>query len=172
MEYIAKAEVGPGGSVGMVFNVIPNTFTDLYLVTSHRHEANVIDGQILVNGSGGSRRALYSQPTTASSVPPAAVTSGIIGIFGSIGSRTADTFATNTVYFYDYNAAKTHSVTARSVETNYGYAAFQGLVTSITSSSAAITSIEIRSTNGNLAEGSYAVLYGILKGSDGVTTVS
>lgn len=172
MEFIAKVETPAGGAVGLVFNSVPQNYTDLYMVVHDRHINAVIDGNIFVNGAGGSRRTLYAQPTTSSAVAPAAASNPFMGIFANMGSRTADTFGTSTVYFYDYTAAKTHSALTLNVESNNNYAAFQGLTTNSTSSSAAITSIEIRSSSGNMAEGSYAVLYGILKGSDGTTTVS
>lgn len=151
------------------FTAIPQTYTHLYLVISSRHTNTIIDGQLYINGSGGTRTATYAQTNGT----PTSATGALIGVFGNRSSQVANSFANSTVLIMNYTEAREHRISVETVEVGNGSAVFLAFAGNYTTSTAAVTSISISGTSGaNIAAGSSATLYGITAGSDGTTTVS
>lgn len=179
MQVIAHAPVGAGGISAIEFNVIPSTYKDLLVLFSIRLSNNNIatlreSFGIRINGSGGASRYLYGTGSSS--------TSGTLSAndywIGEVNSSTStsSTFANGKLYVHNYNSSNQKSLNAELVFENNATEAWQFITGGYSSSSAAVTSIELRNFGGEanipILEGSSATLYGITAGSDGVTTVS
>jgi len=151
------------------FTSIPQTYTHLYLVISSRHTNLVIDGQLYINGTGGTRTSTYAQTNGI----PTSTTGGIIGVFANRSSQVSGSFANSTALIMNYTEAREHRISVETVEVGTGSAVFLLFGGNYTTSTAPVTSISILGTSGaNMDVGSSATLYGITAGSDGITTVS
>jgi hypothetical protein len=155
------------------FTSIPQTFTDLVLLISGRDGAST--GTIYMsfnnNGTGYTFRRLNGQGSAASSdsYSHSAIYWNMTGT-----NETASTFGNSSVYIPNYTGSTNKSVSIDGViESNQ--TTFTGglmsIVAGLWSNTAAITSIKCES-NGNYVAGSTISLYGITKGSDGITTAS
>lgn len=168
MTLIEHIELTDGSATSIVLDAIPQDYTDLLILVSTRHTANVIDGRYLINGAGGNRRALYGTGSGSG----AGSTASFQAVFGNRSGTTANTFANSSIYIPNYTAAQSHLSIADTVEENNATQAFAGLNANSSTSTAAVTSVTIQSTSGDLAQYSSATIYGITAGSDGSTTVS
>ena len=164
------------------FTSIPQTFTDLYLVVSARSSgtSNNYTG-LKINGvnTNQSSRFLYGSGSATGSVSLTGASDYNLIAYMSLSSDTANTFASSTFYIPNYTAAVAKSVSIDAVTENNATAANQMIMAGLWNSTAAITSLSVISVSGsslqasgNLAQYTSATLYGVLKGSDGVTTVS
>lgn len=175
MQLIQHIELG-SAQANITFSSIPQTYTDLYLLVSSRStNTNVSFDALLFRPNGAttnlSGRSLFGDSGSGGS------TSGTNdnGQSGYIPSATitANTFGSNSIYIPNYsgNSAKSFSVDA--VLENNGTFAYQSIFAGLWNSTTAISSIVLTTQiAGQLSAGSSATLYGILKGSDGTTTVS
>jgi hypothetical protein len=156
---IASVTVGSGGAATIEFTSIPSTYTDLCLVTSIREAStDSYTATIKFNSSGSS----YSQRNvqgSGSSVSSASPTDIEMMINGS--SSTSNTFSNSSVYISNYTGSANKSVSVDSVTEANVTLAFARLGANLWSNTAAITSISIQTTTGNLAQHSTATLYGI-----------
>lgn len=176
MELISSVTIGSGGASSIDFNSIPATYTDLYLVFSGRHGSTGGDSIIAqLNGTtsgytfkylggNGFQVQNYSQSTLGFS-------NGMP--FGNIGGTNyaANTFSSCelTIPNYTGSAAKVGSGFG-GFEHNDGATGPQSLLASLSTVTAAVTSISIKcSYYPTLLQYSSASLYGILKGSGGAT---
>ena len=170
MDLIQTVTVGSGGSAGITFSSIPQTYTDLCLVFSAR--VSVSDGglRLRVNTSTAnlSTRLLYGNGSSATS----ATDTTYLGSVANSG-WTANTFGNGSLYITNYTSSAAKSFSADIVDENNGATGIQWITAGLYNSSTAITALELfNAGGGNFVEHSSASLYGILKGSDGVTTVS
>jgi hypothetical protein len=151
------------------FTSIPQTFTDLVLMTSLRASTATNDAGLIINGSDAnqSQTQLQGTGTAASS----SATAFDIFLICSSGD-TANTFSNSTHYFPNYTGSTNKSFSVDSVSENNASQAFQRIIAGLNSSTAAITSISMYPASGNFVIGSTVSLYGILKGSDGIVTTS
>jgi hypothetical protein len=158
------------------FTSIPQTFTDLVVVVSARWNSGTGTAGIRFNASdtGYSWRWLNGDGSTASSLSASSNT-GNIGDFPA-NTTTSNTFSSHSIYIPNYTASQNKSFSVDTVtENNATSNAFQQIVANLWSNTAAITSLSLLTYNNgglNLAVGSTASLYGILKGSDGIVTTS
>jgi len=170
MQAIETVTVGSGGTASIEFTDIPDTFTDLYIVSSIRNNrsANGAEQKIYFNGntSNFSTRYLGAEPSVASGSISGRGFSGV----ENGNTSTANTFASSTLYIPNYNSGVAKSFSSDSVQENNG-AAIMYIVAGSWSTTDAITSIKFDSGFDYL-EHSTATLYGILAGSDGTTTVT
>lgn len=158
---LGSVTVGAGGAASIDFTSIPGTYTDLIIDLSARC---TIGGAwnasyIKFNGvtTGYSSRNVYSQGATVASN---ASTDGYIGDT-TASTATASTFSNNSIYIPNYAGSTNKSVSVDwSAETN-ATAASLGLTAQVWSNTAAITSISLSSSSGNLAQYSTAYLYGV-----------
>jgi hypothetical protein len=173
MDLIQTVTVGSGGAANIEFGTgasIPQTYTDLLLVFSAR--VSVTDGglRLRVNGSTAnlSTRLLYGNGSTATS----ATDTTYLGSVPNSG-WTANTFGNGSLYIPNYTSSVAKPFTADLVDENNGTTGIQWLTAGQFNSSSAITSLALfNAGGGNFVQHSSASLYGILKGSDGTTTVS
>jgi hypothetical protein len=151
------------------FTSIPQTFTDLVLMTSLRASTATNDAGLIINGSDANQSQTQLQGT-GSAVSTSAITFDIFLICSS--SDTANTFSNSTHYFFNYTGNTTKTFSVDSVSENNATQAFQRIITGFNNSTAAITSVSMYPASGNFVVGSTVSLYGILKGSDGIVTTS
>lgn len=172
MQLIQHQELG-SAQASITFSAIPQSFTDLLLVTSLRD----------TSGTNGWTNALI-KPNNLSTNLSSRVLFGWgggsnVGSFGDTyiyheavgGTSTANTFTNSSVYITNYTAAAAKAISVDTSTENNGNA-LSAIVGGLWNSTAAITSLVIEGQSGNLAQFSSATLYGITRGSDGVTTVS
>ena len=172
MQLIQTLTVGSGGAASIDFTSIPQTFTDLVILFSGRSNRNAIFDNIRVQPNGAttgvSSRMLYGNGSGASSFTEAYV-SGYTG--GN--NATASTFGNSSIYIPNYTSSNQKSFSIDSVSENNGTEAQQVLTAGLWTGTSAITSIILDQGDGTTwLQYTSASLYGILKGSDGVTTVS
>lgn len=175
MQLIQHQELG-SAQASLTFSSIPQTFTDLYLLVSARLSSTNSEGLFVeFNGStsGYSARDLYGTGSSAaSSVNPYGITSKLFIGSQASSAQTSSTFNNTSVYIPNYTSSNAKSVSTENVMETNATATNMDVLAGLWTGTAAITSIVITSNNGNLVQYTSATLYGILKGSDGVTTVS
>ena len=167
MQPIYTQIVGSGGVSSITFNNIPQTFTDLKVVTSLRGTASVSD--VLVGYANGVTGTSYSQTIlygTGSGAASGRYSNNAAFIFGVIGgtNTTTNTFASVDIYIPNYTGSNFKSVISDSVEENNATAAFQYSVANLFRSTSAITSFTLYMNSGIFAQNSTFTLYGITKG--------
>jgi hypothetical protein len=156
---------------------IPQSFTDLVILCSLRstdssasragalffNSAAVDSNNIELGGDGGSllNSAGSSQDYIRWGNFPGA-------------TATSNTFGNAAIYVPNYTGSQNKTISSDAVTENNATSWPRGaLVAGLSTKSAAITSITIYSLGlANMAIGSTISLYGILKGSDGITTAS
>jgi hypothetical protein len=171
MDLIQTVTVGSGGAASIEFGTggtIPQTYTDLYLVFSLRTSASSTNADIGLNGSYAdfTVRSLFgsgSGPTSETTVR----------IVGGITNQTP--FTNGAAYIPNYTSSVAKSISIDTVSENNATTAYQTIWAGLWNpgTNTAITSLTLREDGGGtILEHSSASLYGILKGSDGTTTVS
>jgi hypothetical protein len=163
-----------GTSVGSIqFTSIPQNSTDLFILLSTRQTSTTGTVYISFNGNstGYTFRRLNSSGSAANSDNYS--TSAIY--WNDTGTNeTANTFGNSAVYIPNYRGTTNKSVGVDSVpesnSANY-IGAQMSIVAGVWENTAAITSINFGS-NASFAAGSTISLYGVTKGSDGITTTS
>jgi hypothetical protein len=159
----------------ITFSDIPQTYTDLLIVLSVRTNNSLahVDGKITFNGStlNYSRRNLYG---TGSGVYSTSA-SNQMAFFdtSSASTRTANTFANVQIYIPNYTSSNYKSYSSEGGEENNSTTAIMGIWAGLWSDTSAITEVKLEDYNGgSWVQYSSAALYGFIKGTDGVTTVS
>ena len=160
---IASVTVGAGGSASVTFSSIPSTYTDLCMKYSLRLDSNPQSNAwcsitVGLNGSSSSftYRMVYG---TGSSAASQTGTTEIAWVDSSVA--TANTFGNAETYFPNYAGSNNKSFSTDFVQEHNSSSAIAGLVASLWSNTAAITSITLSPPSGNFAQYSTAVLYGI-----------
>jgi len=172
MKLIQHITVGSGGAASITFSSIPATFTDLQLVISARTTGTAQNWQlinVLPNGVTANRSQRYLAGT-GSGVDNAAGSE--LQAWASSASSTANTFGSVVINISNYLAAVAKSFSIDSVTETNATAALQVLTAGLWDDTSAITSLQLTLNSGNLVQHSSATLYGILKGSDGITTAT
>jgi hypothetical protein len=152
------------------FTSIPQTFTDLLLLVSAR--STTASGSytatfLRFNGSSSnlSQRRLYGNGSSVGSDNEA----NIIVTVPRAGA-TSNTFSSNTIYIPNYTGSTNKSVSIDNVTENNASLVLTDITAGLWSNTAAITTITL-AADSTFVAGSTISLYGITKGSDGVTTV-
>ncbi len=161
MQLIAKQTVGAGGASSVIFSNIPQTYTDLKLVTSFRGASSLVNESFYIypNGSSsnGTRIAFYGTGSGAG----AETFANIRTDYFSAASATASVFGAGDVYIFDYTSSGNKSMAMEGVAEGMTGAMYMAMSYGRWSNSAAITSLEIVGLNGNISEFSTFYLYGI-----------
>ena len=173
---IERVTVGSGGAASITFSAIPDTFDDLVLVVSARvTNAGIYEQDLAItfnsNTSNRSCRRLFANAT--SNGLSQSRSDLLIGQVVSALDATPSFSVTN-VYIPGYKAA-----VAKSYSSDSGQNAINGtggmwgnLIAGLWNDTTAISSIQVLSSSGTFVQYSSASLYGIVRGSDGTTTVS
>jgi hypothetical protein len=178
MQLIQTVTVGSGGAASIDFTSIPATFTDLVLVVSARtNRSGQVDDQLKLtfNGStsGYSERGLGGNGSGTFSFTGAVSTSIPDALWTTASNATANTFGNAYAYIPNYAGSTAKSVSTDSVTENNATAASQAIIAGLWTGTDAISSITLAPLNGSsINQYSSASLFGILKGSDGIVTVS
>jgi len=161
---ISTVTVGSGGASAIEFSAIPQTYTDLIVVSSTRASAGSDTVGLQFNADTGSNytfRRLRSDGSTATSS-----TSTGVHTFGGTqpeSTFTANTFSNCAWYIPNYAGSTNKSVSADAVSENNATSAQAQLTASLWSNTSPITSIKIIPGSGNFVQYSTATLYGIRK---------
>lgn len=166
MTLIQHIELG-SAQANITFSSIPQTFTDVYLVFSLRGttSANSVELRLLPNGVGGSDRVLYGFGSGGAGSNSGANLRGVT----SAATSTTSTFGSGQVYIPNYTASGAKSISMESLSENNNSVADMYVLAGLSTTTTALTSLTISPVSGNFAQYSSATLYGILKGSNGVT---
>lgn len=175
MQVIQHQELGSTQS-SIVFNSIPQTFTDLCLVYSLRTNGNDDYWGLAFNGSTSNFTLRNLFGTGSGSGVSDSRSDGLVGNTANPNNYTASTFSNGAFYVPNYKsttAAK--SVSNDAVTENNATEAKQRITAMLWNpgTQAAITSITLNAPPTlSFVQFSSATLYGVLAGSDGTTTVS
>jgi hypothetical protein len=160
-ELIASSTVGSGGAASISFSSIPSTYTDLCLKVSARADTSTVAMIATFNGStsGYSNKRLYG--TGSSVASDSYLTTGIICVLCNDSTYTANTFANGEMYIPNYAGSTYKSASLDGVSENNATTAYAMLTAGLWSNTAAITSITLTPTSGNVVQYSTAYLYGV-----------
>ena len=165
---IASSAVGAGGASSITFSSIPQTYTDLVLSLSLRHDSTAGDIRIRFNGSSSSiysRINLYNSNGSAGSNSGSSQDAFYTSGTSDPSSYTASTFSNCQFYIPNYTSSNNKSLSKDAVTENNGTNIRLELSAGLWASSSAITSITVEANDGgtaaNFVQYSTAYLYGI-----------
>jgi hypothetical protein len=165
MELIQHYVVPSGGMAGITFDPIAADWKDLYLVVSARTTATSAGLFMQFNGnsSGYSSRTLSGNGSSASSSSnPYNVSTKLFMSTVAGTDQTANTFNNIASLIPNYASGNAKSASTDAVmENNNGFANMD-ISAGLWTGTAAITSLAITLTSGNITEYSTATLYGII----------
>lgn len=167
MQLIETQTLG-SSQAAITFSSIPQTFTDLFLQVAVR-SSNADDNLYFKfnnTTSNTSWRNLLGYGTGTLSQSG----SGYLAA-GGVRSGTS-TFTNIGVYIPNYTASIAKSASVDSISAETGSNGYQFIVANLWNDTTAISRIDFYLQGGNLTQYSSVSLYGILKGSDGIVTVS
>lgn len=174
MQLIQTVTVGSGGSATIDITSIPSTFTDLYLALSLRSAQSNVFGihYLRFNGSTSNYSTRYLEGSGSSAYSGTDNNAAYLGASTGNGA-TANTFSNIGVYLPNYTAATAKSMSTDTVGENNGTQAFQTITAALWNVTDPINRITV-GFNGSdtFLQYSSVSLFGILKGSDGIVTVS
>lgn len=160
---IASVTVGSGGAANITFSSIPSTYDDLIVLLSLRGTSAFTNETVYVypNGSSanGTRRALYGTGSVAGSESA----SNIRLDYSPDSSATASTFGNASIYIPNYAGATNKSMSLEGVAEGNVTGMYMAMTAALWSQTTAISSLEFDPVNGDFAQYSTAVLYGIKK---------
>lgn len=163
-----------GSSAIMIFDAIPQTFTDLLVLFSGRNAAssNYSGITIYPNDDTAGTKDYRFLTGVGTSVLSTSATNNLgwnIDFSLTGNNATSNTFASMQFYIPNYTSATNKSMSVDTVVENNSSSAYDlGIQAHIWRNTAAITKLNMQSPN-NFATGTTASLYGILKGSGGAT---
>jgi hypothetical protein len=109
-------------------------------------------------------RVLYGFGSTVGSFSDTFIYHETVG-----GASTANTFSNSSIYIPNYRASTAKSISVDTSTERNTVNSINAIVAGLWNSSDAITSLTLTAEVGNFAQYSSATLYGITKGSNGVT---
>lgn len=180
MYFIEKVEVPSGTTTSIVLDNIPQDYTDLVIFYSLRHSAAAVDpGSFYFNTDTGTNYSMklalgdgsgYGSFSNANYI---AQYNNWSALFLNPSSATANTFNNVKVHIPNYSSTSLNKIVSiEGSNENFATSAFTFFSMGVWNSNSAINAVTITSSTGNIVEYSSATIYGILKGSDGTTTVS
>jgi hypothetical protein len=156
---IETVRVGSGGAASITFSSIPQTYTDLMLLTSARSTSTGLAVVAKFNGSSANYTGKYLEGSGSS------VASGTMSINQAgnsvASSYTASVFASNYLYIPNYTGSTFKSSSSDATTENNATVSYMAFYANLWSDTSAITSIALTVSAGSFAEFSSASLYGI-----------
>ena len=162
-------QIATGSASLIIFNNIPQYFTDLKLVCSTRSSGTAVDIVLYVRLNGDTSSSNYSFTRHYGTGSSSASDRGSSLSYASSGtgngaSATASTYANNEFYFSNYTASNFKSWIGDGVAENNAVAAPQVLSANLWRNTNAITSITVGDFGGNnFTNLSTFSLYGIIR---------
>jgi hypothetical protein len=157
------------------FTSIPQTFTDLVVLYSFRDTGTngaerVHQTALTLNSStsGFTSRVLAGSGSTMFSFSDTPRFSG----WHPDANAASNTFGNTSLYLPNYTGSTNKSYSIDQAAENTELKTYISITAGLWSNTAAITSLTLTTLGTNLAIGSTASLYGILKGTDGIVVVS
>jgi hypothetical protein len=166
MVAIQTVTVGSGGASSIDFTNIPQTYTDLLLLTSLRNTSSSWEGWYLYFNNSNSNlsvRYLLGQGSAASS---GSISSGYGGTVPG-ANVTASTFENSCVYVPNYAGSNNKSYSSDNVAENNSTVGYQNLIAGLWSQTSAITRFTIYPVGGTFVQYSTATLYGVTSAAVG-----
>jgi hypothetical protein len=161
---IATVTVGSGGAATIDFTSIPQTYTDLVIMSSVRgNQNNGIELYLRFNGStsGYSGKYILKDSSDATPVSGNSYTDRLFcGIVGG-ATPTASTFSNDIIYIPNYTSSNNKSLSIDSVMESNSTVQWMTLASGLWSNSSAITSISLYPNTNVWIQHSSATLYGI-----------
>ena len=153
------------------FNSIPQTFTDLFIFVSGRRDDTGTAGLLRFNGDTGENYTwrILSGNGSANTSSTGGPSNGISNWLNP-SNYTASTFSSSSYYVANYTSSVSKTISADEVNENNETLSYQLLKAGLYSTTSPITSLSFLATD--FVSGTTVSLYGILKGSDGITTAS
>jgi hypothetical protein len=166
MQPIYTQTVGSGGATSITFNNIPQTFTDLKLVSSARitpNESQTRSIGVYLNGdtfpANASMRYLLGSGSAVNSVS----NSGFADAgYVNDASTTASTFSSHEMYIPEYRGSQFKQMIVDAVTENNATFARSKLLAVLYRTTSPITSLKIEATG--FAQYSTFTIYGITRG--------
>jgi len=158
---IQSVTVGSGGAASIEFGSIPQTYTDLVLVSSLRSTSasNDLEMNLAFNGS----TANFTNKYMYGNAPAGTAASGSNAFYhGDVNGNgsTASIFTSTSLYIPNYAGSTNKSYSIDNTMENNSTTSYPFFVAGLWSQTAAITSITITNAS-NFAQYSSASLYGI-----------
>jgi hypothetical protein len=156
------------------FTSIPQSFTDLVLKVNLRSQraSSEDSANLIFNSNSSNYSARWLRKDDVNGVSSGTISNTLALLYQNTANLTANTFSTAEVYIPNYTANQNKSYSVETMQENNG-GAWGAILAGLWSNTSAITSITISVNVGpNFVAGSTVSLYGITKGSDGITTVS
>ena len=157
---ISSVTVGAGGASSIDFPSIPATYTDLQILFSGRAASGSPEFLMNLNNSSSNftTRYLQGSGTTATSNNLARTYIGE----SEYSTRTANTFASVSIYIPNYAGSNNKSFSVDNVQENNATESYSELLAGLWSNTTAINQITLYCSGSiNLAPYSTAYLYGI-----------
>jgi hypothetical protein len=148
------------------FTSIPQSFTDLVVLISGASDSTATRGILSFNTGGTyTTRILFGAGTSADSLVSETH-------FRVNDNSQANTFGNSEVYIPNYTSSSAKTFSGNAITEKDATNAIQNLSAGLWSGTSAITSMTLNPVGANFVAGSTISLYGITKGSDGITTAS
>lgn len=174
MKLISTTTVGSGGAASVEFTSIPQTYTDLLLrISARANEGSSYGDSIIVKPNGSTSNQSFTRLYGLGSGSPVSDTGSNWRTIGASTTLTANTFGNSDFYIFNYAGNANKSAFSDGVSENNGTNGFLMILGYLWSDTTAITSLTITAnTTYTIQQHSTFSLYGITKGSDGVTTAT
>jgi hypothetical protein len=165
LQPIYTQTVGSGGASNVVFNNIPQTFTDLVCLISARgvYQGDA-DAYMWFNGSQGTAYSWTKMQGNGSSVPTyRGSNADVLSPWTLKGDGTANTFGNAQIYIPYYTSSVFKQTISDSVMENNASVGFTTMAAGVWRNNSAITSVHFTVFQG-FTQNSTFTLYGITKG--------
>lgn len=163
-ELIQHQEIGSGGASSIIFDGIPQIYTDLYVVTSTRSTSSGIHSlywRFNDSSTGYTARFLRGNGSTVLTGinTPAYLQMG----YNTPSDYTANTFSSTSFYVTNYTSLIPKSVTVDSASENSSNTAYHMIAAGLwdIATDEPITKVTLSSEAGSLAQYTSATLYGV-----------
>lgn len=170
LQPIYTQTVGSGGAGSIIFNNIPQGFTDLRLEISARETSgtgaaglNVYFNTEVVTTSNYSIRRAFGNGAAAGSDSSSSIGGLFFGNMTNTASTTANTFSNVSIYIPNYTASNYKSVLLDGVSENNGTTGYQNIYAGLWRNTSAINTISIYPGSSNYVQYSTFSLYGVLR---------
>lgn len=165
MTPIYTQTVGAGGTGEVVFNNIPQIYTDLKIVISARFAHSAVAGTVNIGFNGGYTLITSRYAAGSGSVPSAGVSAASLIGDVSANNTTSNTFGTIDVHIPNYRSSNFKQYASESVSENNATEAYSEIWAGLFRSTSAITQVRFSGVAGLMQHSTFS-LYGIIRSGD------